>query len=48
MQKIESGETTLYRVRVGPFKTEDDGLGALDTLAENDFEPRWVKDPVTP
>jgi cell division protein FtsN len=48
MQKVESGETTLYRVRVGPFKTEDDGLGALDTLAENDFEPRWVKDPVTP
>lgn len=48
MQKVESGETSLYRVRVGPFNTEDDGLGALDTLAENDFEPRWVKDPVTP
>lgn len=48
MQKVESGDSSLYRVRVGPFKTEDDGLGALDTLSENDFEPRWVKDPVTP
>jgi cell division protein FtsN len=48
VQKIALGETPLHRVRVGPFKSEDDGLEALDTLAENDFEPRWVKDPVTP
>lgn len=48
VQKIALGETSLHRVRVGPFKSEDDGLEALDTLAENDFEPRWVKDPVIP
>jgi cell division protein FtsN len=48
VQRVDAGETTLHRVRVGPFKSEDDGLGALDTLAENNFEPRWVKDPITP
>jgi hypothetical protein len=48
VQRVDAGETSLYRVRVGPFQSEDDGLGALDTLAENNFEPRWVKDPVTP
>lgn len=48
IQKVESPGANLHRVRVGPFKTEDDGLGALDTLSENDFEPRWVKDPVNP
>jgi cell division protein FtsN len=48
VQKVDSGGQTLHRVRVGPFKSEDDGLGALDTLSENDFEPRWVKDPVNP
>jgi cell division septation protein DedD len=48
VQKIDSAGQTLHRIRVGPYKSEDDGLGALDTLAENNFEPRWVKDPVTP
>lgn len=48
VQKIESSDTVLYRVRVGPFKSEDDGLDALDRLSENNFEPRWVKDPVNP
>lgn len=48
VQKVESGDAVLYRVRVGPFKSEDDGLDALDTLSENNFEPRWVKDPVNP
>jgi cell division protein FtsN len=48
LQRIDGAGTSLHRVRVGPFKTEDEGLGALDTLSENDFEPRWVKDPVTP
>lgn len=45
-QKVASGETTLHRVRVGPFKTEDEALGALDTLSENDFEPRLLKEQV--
>jgi DedD protein len=48
VQKVTSGELTLHRVRVGPYASEDAGLNALDTLSTNDFEPRWVKDPVTP
>jgi hypothetical protein len=48
VQKIDNAGTVLHRVRVGPYKSEDEGLEALDTLAENNFEPRWVKDPVNP
>ncbi len=47
-QKIESGGQTLYRVRVGPYKREDDALGDLDVLAQNNFEPRLLKEPVKP
>lgn len=47
-QKVESGEQTLYRVRVGPYQREDDALGDLDILAENDFEPRLFKEPIKP
>ena len=47
-QKIESGGQSLYRVRVGPYKREDDALGDLDTLGQNDFEPRLLKEPVKP
>jgi cell division protein FtsN len=48
-QKVESGGgVALYRVRVGPYKREDDALGDLDTLAENNFEPRLFKEPVKP
>lgn len=46
VQKVDSGGNTLHRVRVGPFKTEDDALGALDTLAVNNYEPRLFKEPV--
>jgi cell division protein FtsN len=45
MQKITSGTNELYRIRVGPYKREDDAFGDLDTLAENNFEPRLFKDP---
>lgn len=48
VQKVAAGDLTLHRVRVGPYASENAGLGALDTLSENDFEPRWVKDPVSP
>lgn len=48
VQKVDSAGQRLHRIRVGPYTSEDDGLGALDTLAENNFEPRWVKDPVNP
>lgn len=44
VQPVASGGTTLHRVRVGPFKTEDEALGALDTLAENNYEPRLFKE----
>ncbi len=43
-QTVTSGGATLHRVRVGPFKTEDEALGALDTLSENDYEPRLLKE----
>lgn len=47
-QKVESGGQSLYRVRVGPYKREDDAFGDLDILAANNFEPRLLKDPVKP
>jgi cell division protein FtsN len=48
VQRVQSGDATLYRVRVGPFKNEDAALGALDTLAVNNFEPRLLKEAVNP
>jgi cell division protein FtsN len=48
-QKIEAaGGISLYRIRVGPYKREDEAFGDLDTLAENNFEPRLFKDPSPP
>lgn len=47
-QKVESAGQSLFRVRVGPYKREDDALGDLDTLAQNNFEPRLLKEPVKP
>ena len=44
-QKVDSGSGPLFRIRVGPYKREDDALGDLDTLAENNFEPRLFKEP---
>lgn len=44
VQPVVSGETTLHRVRVGPFKTEDEALTALDILTKNDYEPRLFKE----
>ncbi len=44
VQPVASGEATLHRVRVGPFKTEDEALTALDILAENNYEPRLFKE----
>ncbi len=48
MQKVDGGSGPLYRIRVGPYKREDDALGDLDTLAANDFEPRLFKEPNVP
>lgn len=47
-QKVDSGSGPLYRVRVGPYQREDDAFGDLDTLAENNFEPRLFKEPNPP
>jgi cell division protein FtsN len=46
-QKVASGETVLHRVRVGPFKTEDEALGALDirprtTTSHACSKSRWT------
>lgn len=48
VNQVDSPAGPLHRVRVGPFKTEDDALGALDTLAVNNFEPRLFKEQLTP
>ena len=45
VQKIDNAGAALHRVRVGPFKTESAAMGALDTLAANQFEPRLIKEP---
>lgn len=44
VQKVDSGGAKLHRVRVGPFKTEDEAMTTLDTLVVNQFEPRLVKE----
>lgn len=46
VQQIGSGDKLLHRVRVGPFKTEDKAMSALDTLVANQFDPRLVKEAV--
>lgn len=48
VNRVDSAAGPLHRVRVGPFKTEDDALGALDTLAVNNFEPRLFKEQLKP
>lgn len=47
-QKIDNNGQPLYRIRVGPYKREDDAFGDLDILTENDFHARLLKDPVNP
>lgn len=48
VQPLQGPDAVLYRVRVGPFRSEDAALGALDALAVNNFEPRLLKEQVTP
>lgn len=43
-QQVTSGEVILHRVRAGPFKTEDEALGALNTLTENGYQPQLLKE----
>ena len=44
-QTIKVDEQTLYRVRIGPYKHQDDALADIDTLAVNKFEHRLIKEP---
>jgi cell division protein FtsN len=45
---VQSGDNTLYRVRVGPFKTEAAAKTVADLLLKNNLEPRLLKEPVQP
>ncbi|PIV88742.1 MAG: hypothetical protein COW48_04375 [Hydrogenophilales bacterium CG17_big_fil_post_rev_8_21_14_2_50_63_12] len=45
-QKVENAEQTLYRVRVGPYKRDEDAFADLDTLSAHNYEPRLFKEPV--
>ncbi|HNQ04530.1 MAG TPA: SPOR domain-containing protein [Thiobacillaceae bacterium] len=47
-QRIDNKGQTLYRIRVGPYKREDDAFGDLDILTQNDFYARLIKDPAHP
>ena len=47
-QKIETGGQALFRVRVGPYKRDEDAFADLDTLAANNYEPRLLKEPLQP
>jgi cell division protein FtsN len=48
VQPLQGNGATLYRVRVGPFKSESAAQSAQDTLAVNNFEPRLLKEAVNP
>lgn len=48
VQEVESAGQTLYRVRVGPYKRDEDAFADLDTLAANNYEPRLFKEPTNP
>jgi cell division protein FtsN len=48
VQEVESAGQTLYRVRVGPYKRDEDAFADLDTLAANNYEPRLFKEPTKP
>ncbi|MBI5330728.1 MAG: SPOR domain-containing protein [Betaproteobacteria bacterium] len=45
-QTIDAGGHTLHRVRVGPYKRDEDAMGHLDILSQNNFEARLLKEPV--
>ncbi len=48
VQRYTAGQDTLYRVRIGPFATEDEARPARETLLVNKFEARLLKEAVTP
>lgn len=46
INKVDSAGQSLYRVRVGPYKRDEDAFADLDTLATNNYEPRLFKEPM--
>lgn len=42
---LSAAGATLHRVRVGPYAREEDAFADLDTLSENNFYARLLKDP---
>lgn len=46
IEPYEAGNVLLYRVRVGPYKQEEDALPATDALSRNNLQPRLLKEPV--
>ena len=48
VQSAEVAGATMYRVRVGPFAQENAAQQAREALTANNFEPRLLKEPVTP
>ena len=48
VQPLQANGSTLYRVRVGPFKSEGAAQSAQDSLVVNNFEPRLLKEAVNP
>ncbi len=48
VQRVEVGGVAMHRVRVGPFASEAAAQKARETLLANKFEPRLLKEPVTP
>jgi cell division protein FtsN len=47
-QKVQAAGLVLYRVRVGPYKHQDDAVADIDTLVENKIEHRLLKEPPNP
>jgi cell division protein FtsN len=43
IQKFESGDRTLFRVRVGAFETIEDSTPAMESLQAAGYEPLYVR-----
>lgn len=48
VQRAEVGNVLLYRVRVGPFNSEEASYTSLEILSQNNYTPRALKETVLP
>lgn len=48
VQRAEVGNLLLYRVRVGPFNSEEASYTSLEILSQNNYTPRALKETVLP